>query len=304
MEKKSFYLCNKHKVFALVYVMSFLTFITSCSDDDSEGFNSGKERLVTGWSSQVGSPVSIRYDEMKRPTKIGSIAIYYNFKPEDLGYIDDGSYEEIKGKNFYFSGSWSFNLFEISKQGYITNILDDVWLESINGGSERILHVNGDSTTYSYNKAGYLTDIKRYVFDSEHKKRKMVNHCILEWSNGNLVHYYTADGMFETNFGYGNELNKSQIYPIYVDGVDRGFSYDDYHPLMSSSFMEFANAGLLGKVSKNLVKTKAWNNQGYYSSDRSTNSYEYELDESGYVISYIVTNERTNKTSKVFFTYN
>lgn len=289
MEKKSFYLCSKHKFFALIYVMSFLTFITSCSDDDSEGFNSGKERLVTGWSSQVGSPVSIRYDEMKRPTKIGSIAIYYNFKPEDLGYIDDGSYEEYKGKNLLHFSSELY-VFETNKQGYITNIVDLGW--------------DDDSTTYSYNKAGYLTDIKRYVFDSEHKNRKMVNHCILEWSNGNLVHYYTADGMFETNFGYGNELNKSQIYPIYVDGVDRGFSYDDYHPLMSSRFMTFANAGLLGKVSKNLVKTKAWNNQGYYSSDRSTNSYEYELDESGYVISYIVTNERTNKTSKVFFTYN
>ena len=56
------------------------------------------------------------------------------------GHLNLNNVPLIKGKNFYFSGSWSFNLFEISKQGYITNILDDVWLESINGGSERIHH--------------------------------------------------------------------------------------------------------------------------------------------------------------------
>ena len=163
-------------------------------------------------------------------------------------------------------------------------------------------------TTYSYNKDGYLTDVKRYGYKNyglENEKMELLNHCILEWSKGNLVHYYTADGRYESYFTYGDELNKSQIYPVYVNKIDGGISYDDYHELYGSDFMNFSNAGLLGKTSRNLMKAKTWNNTSYdvdYGKD-PTNSYEYELNEDGYVISYVVTNETTSKSSKVFFTY-
>ena len=299
MEKSSLNLYGKSIMFALC-VMSFMTILSSCSEEDEfAGSNSSKERLVASWTLQGASNTHVSYDEMKRPTKIGFYRLYYNFKEEDLdvGY-DKDIYKIFRGKNlalFPYGGGTC--LFKINKQGYITNINSGNF-SHYKGGSMK--YIPSDSTIYIY-KDGYLTDIKSYVFDSESNTMKEIHHSILKWANGNLVRFYTEDGKYDFNLGYSNKENKSQIYPIFISNVDGDTNDSFYHYIFGgTSFMALSNVGLFGKVSKNLMIQKTITYAHSYS---GTTTYEYELDEKGYVSSYVVTDEKYNKSAKVSFFY-
>ena len=296
MEKSSLNLYGKSIMFALC-VMSFMTILSSCSEEDEfAGSNSSKERLVASWTLQGASTTHVSYDEMKRPTKIGSYRLYYNFKKEEdlgVGYGDkdkDLFYKNFIGKNlalFPFQGPY---LFKINKQGYITNIIGG----HFSAGSE--IYTKEDSTIYIY-KDGYLTDIKQFNI----RTGKETRHSILKWANGNLVRFYTEDGKYDFNLGYSNKENKSQIYPIFISNVDGDTDDSFYHYIFGgASFMALSNVGLFGKVSKNLMIQKTITYDHSYS---RTRTYEYELDEKGYVSSYVVTNEKYNKSAKVSFFY-
>lgn len=285
---KIFYLCSRPRFFALLCVMSFVAILSSCNEDDSENFNSGKERLVGSWTIQGDYTTHISYNEMKYPTKIGGYRLYYNLKEEDLSTLpsyEPDRYKIFLGENLAFLNS-KIIVFKINKQGYITNMISGAF-ESKGG------YIQHDSTVYVY-KDGYLTDIKSYYLDSKEEF-----HSILEWANGNLIRCYSTDMGISVRMGYSNKENKSQIYPIYINGVDNNGNSNDYYDFYffgGRSFMALSNTGLLGKVSKNLIIQKTW----HYG---TTATYEYEFDEDGYVSSYVVDCTGENKSKKVSFFY-
>lgn len=242
-----------NKLFAAIFSMVLCINLVSCGNDDDNIIDSNKatKRVVSY------TEIDERYNSIKSAYtisyddngKVSKIVDGY-----EVGYIDE--------YNFSFSGNEAVATAE-SKFEEFTDI---------------------DNIKFSLNENGYFTSaIWTFIEKSD---------TFYEESTYNYEFTYNSDNqVIKTKY---NDDVEEYVYKNGVmvsSGVAETITYTDI-PNIGNLFVAFTSdyrttldmwrhAGLLGKASKFLPKTASW--------DEGTETYDYELDEDGYVKTVKVT---------------
>lgn len=247
-----------NKFFTAIFSMVLCINLVSCGNDDDDNniidSNNATKRVVSytkidGRDNTISKTYTISYDNNGKVSKI------VDYHGDNVGYIDK--------YDFSFSGNETIATSE-GKDGSYTYI---------------------ENIKFSLNGNGYCTNV---IWTSYSEKDNTTN----EFTNNYEFTYNSDNQVIKAKFD--DDDVEEYVYKNGVmvsSGVAETITYTDI-PNIGNLFVAFTTnygttldiwrfAGLLGKASKFLPKTASWY--------EGTETYDYELDEDGYVKTVKVT---------------
>lgn len=235
----------------------------SCGDNEGEGGNidpANTTKRITNFTKETESysyTCSLGYDSKNKVSDISRKGTE-NIYTEAYAFTFSNNETVATSEEQYGSYTFIDNIkFSLNGNGFCTSA---TWTAIEK--NDTFYEENSDHYTFTYNSDNQLTKAE---------------------INGNTEEYIYKNGVMASS-DVAETITYTDIPNIGNLFVALTTNYDD-------PFEEWRLAGLLGKASKFLPKTAAW--------DEGTETYDYELDEDGYVKTVKITfrdtkgNERT-----------
>ena len=274
-----FYFMNYKHIYSVLLLLSTILF--SCSSDEPNDDNVGKVSKKAHEAIKAVFP-NERLDSIKG---YGRYVLKYNGNLL-ASYIQSGD-----GGNFEFKYSEN-SVFVTCGESTYEAIIGD------NGYVSTLICPNGKVNHYTYDEDNHLVE-----YDANLANDDYYSHYFLTWENGNVktaIDHHNFDGSpnkyadTEYEYVYDNIENTGGLLTPYYNnnwisdcGLSRGYGINE----------ALYYAGLLGIGTKNLVR-QAWVNTNF---TRTNNTYNYNLDENGYVISFDWYENRTPREISVYY---
>lgn len=266
-------------IYTVLLLLSAVLF--SCSSDEPNDSNVGKVSKKTHEAIKAVFP-NERLDSIK-----GYGRYVLKYKGNLLAsYVQSGD-----GGNFEFKYSENSVFVTCGGSTYEAIIGD-------NGYVSALICPSGKVNYYTYDDDGHLVE-----YDANLANNNYYSHYELIWENGNMTtaiehhNYEDYPDMFKTSsysYIYNNVENIGGLLTPYYNnhwitdcGLSRGYGINE----------ALYYAGLLGIGTKNLVVSARWNSNP----TRTENTYSYNLDDEGYVTSFVWYEYRTRREISVYY---
>lgn len=256
---------KKFNLWASMIALFLCVGFTSCGDDDNNAENAGTGNIFPEGVKKVAT-ISDAYGGVTK----------FTYADNKLVSVDDGDSKYT----FAYSGN-TVTMTSIYEYGnskdtevYTMNIGSNGFISHGTGVYTEVYnnetYTSNTTMSFSYDKDGHLTTVQINEKDSDGDE--YTTKIQLTWEDGNITKTVenwtekedgdTDSGTNTRTFTYGGEVNKI------------GFSFFD--EVVDLDELEYAYyAGLLGKSTKNMLKSVKSVDEGDYS---YTSNYSYEFD--------------------------